>query len=188
MSHALKLPPDRGPGPQGDLEVRLRRAEERTALLRDVSLFADIKDMPGALDDLARAMVIRAYKPGDDIIHEGQSGSEMYLLVGGQASVHKSTSEGDTYKVAILAGDKHPFFGEGALLDSDARSATIKADSLCYCLVLERSAFEAFGKRHPQWALPVLIRIARAVMARLSKTNHDLSLLYNALVAEIRGA
>jgi CRP-like cAMP-binding protein len=188
MSHALKLPPNAGGELPPNLEVLLQRAEERAKLLRDVSLFADIKDMPGALDDLARAMEIRTYKPGDDIIHEGQSGSEMYLLVGGQASVHKSTSEGDPYKVAILTGGKHPFFGEGALLDSDARSATIKADSVCHCLVLERAAFEAFGKRRPEWALPVLMRIARAVMARLSKTNHDLSLLYNALVAEIRGS
>lgn len=188
MSLAQKLPqPDPG-SDWGDLELQLRRAEGRAALLRDVSLFADVKDIPGALDDLSRVMVVRTFKPHDSIIREGESGSEMFLLVGGQASVYKSTSEGDQYKVAILAGAKHPFFGEGGLLDSDARSATINADTHCYCLVLERKAFEAFGKRHPEWSFPILLRIARAVMTRLRGTNNDLMLLYNALVAEIRGS
>jgi CRP-like cAMP-binding protein len=186
MSLAQKQPPEAAPAE--DLAFRLQRAEERARLLQDVSLFADIKAIPGALDDLSRVMEVRTFKPGSPIIREGDTGSEMFLLVDGQASVHKSTAEGDEYKVAILSGGKHPFFGEGGLLDSDARSATIKADSLCYCIVLERAAFEEFGRRHPEWALPVLLRIARAVMARLRKTNTDLTLLYNALVAEIRGA
>jgi CRP-like cAMP-binding protein len=188
MSLAQKLPqPDPSADPR-DLGSQLRRAEDRVKFLRDVSLFADIKDIGGALDDLSSVMVVRVFKPQENIIREGESGSEMFLLVGGQASVHKSTSEGDQYKVAILTGTKHPFFGEGGLLDSDARSATIKADTQCFCLVLERSAFEAFGKRHPEWSLPILLRIARVVMARLRGTNNDLMLLYNALVAEIRGS
>lgn len=169
-------------------ENRLQRADERAKLLSEVSLFGDIKDSPGALEELARAMELRTFKPDECIIREGETGSEMFLLVEGQASVHKSTAEGDQYKVAILTAEKHPFFGEGGLLDSDARSATIKADSLCYCLVLKREAFDAFGHSRPEWALPILLRIARAVMVRLRKTNNDLTLLYNALVAEIRGS
>jgi CRP/FNR family cyclic AMP-dependent transcriptional regulator len=185
MSLAKKLAQ---PEPERDHELRLRRAEERVTFLRDVSLFGDIKQVPAALEELSRIMELRTFHPGEFIIREGETGSEMFLLIEGEASVHKSTAEGDQYKVAILHGEKHAFFGEGGLLDTDARSATIKADSLCYCLVLGRTAFEAFGHKHPEWALPILLRIARAVMARLRKTNNDLMLLYNALVAEIRGA
>jgi CRP-like cAMP-binding protein len=101
--------------------------------------------------------------------------------------VYKSTLEGEPYKVAILKADSHAFFGEGGLLDSEARSATIRAETRCSCLVLKREAFERFCVGYPQFALPVLLRIARAVMSRLRKSNTDLSLLYNALVAEIRG-
>ena len=158
------------------------------AHLHEVSLFEEIREIPGALQDLAQHMEQRTVKPGEDIITEGRSGSEMFLLTEGEASVYKSTSEGEPYKVAILLGEKHAFFGEGGLLDSDARSATIKADTLCHCLVLNRKAFEVFGRTHPEWALPISLRIARTVLARLRKTNGDLTLLYNALVAEIRGA
>src|SRR3954453_8188236 len=111
-----------------DVKRRLEHLEERVQLLSEVSLFEDIKGSQGALRDLASMMEIRLFKPDEDIIHEGETGTEMFLLVEGQASVYKSTAEGDPYKVAILTAEKHPFFGEGGLLDSDARSATIKAD------------------------------------------------------------
>jgi CRP/FNR family cyclic AMP-dependent transcriptional regulator len=174
--------------PKAPDELALRRAENRVEYLKDVSLFEDIREKIGALEELSAMMEVRTFQPSEDIIREGESGTEMFLLIKGEASVHKSTTDGDQYKVAILYGEKHAFFGEGGLLDSDARSATIKADNLCYCLVLSREGFEAFGKGHPEWALPISLRIARAVMARLRKTNNDLMLLYNALVAEIRGA
>jgi CRP-like cAMP-binding protein len=111
----------------------------------------------------------------------------MFLLVEGDAVVTKSTPEGESYRVAILRAEQFAFFGEGGLLDSEARSATIRAETPCRCLVLHREMFEKFGREHPQWAMPILLRIARVVMTRLRKTNHDMGLLYNALVAEIRG-
>jgi len=159
----------------------------RVEFLRGVSLFEDLKTENKALETLASTMTLRTYRAGEDIIREGETGSELYLLMEGNAGVFKSTAEGEPYKVTILHGEQRPFFGEGGLLDNDARSATIKAEGVCKCLILDRPAFEQFGVAHPEWALPILRRIARAVMARIRKANHDLTLLYNALVAEIRG-
>ncbi len=155
--------------------------------LKSVSLFTDVAHAPGALEKIAELMKMRRYAPGDTIIREGEKGSEMFLLVEGSASVYKSTAENDEYKVTILNASHHPFFGEGALLESDARSATIKADSECACLVLEREPFLAFGHNYPQLAFPILLRIAKTVMNRFQKANTDLVLLYHALVSEIRG-
>jgi CRP-like cAMP-binding protein len=155
--------------------------------LRAVVLFADIREHPQALEMVAGVMEERVFPPSSYIIREGETGSEMFFLIEGQASVYKSTTEGEPYKVAILMGAQRAFFGEGALLDSDSRSASIRADSECRCLVLKRDAFDKFGASHPELALPVLRRIARAVMARLRKSNEDILLLYNALVGEIRG-
>lgn len=159
----------------------------RVEFLRKVSLFNDIEANPVAMEQLALAMEEKNYEPKSSIIREGETGSEMFFLIQGEANVFKTTAEGELYKVAILRGEQHAFFGEGGLLDSDARSATINAETDCRCLVLKKTAFEKFGSSHPDWALPVLLRIARAVMGRLKKTNNDLMLLYHALVAEIRG-
>lgn len=155
--------------------------------LRKVALFEEIKDEQGALERLAMAMTSKEFQPREYILHEGHSGSEMFILIEGQASVFKATSDGESYKIALLNSDQISFFGEGALLDSDARSASIQADTLCRCLILGRKEFSDFGKEFPHWALPVLVRIAQTVMFRLRKINIDMMLLYHALVSEIRG-
>lgn len=169
-----------------DIHLHLN-LQARAKYLQEVTLFADLKGQEDALEALASIMEAHVYQPNESIIREGESGSELYLLIEGQASVYKSTPEGDQYKVAILHGSQHACFGEGGLLGADARSATIKADQICHCLILNREIFERFSKKYPHWALPVVLRIAHAMMNRFRKTNNDLMLLYNALVAEIRG-
>lgn len=157
------------------------------ARMHDVVLFSDIKNESGAIEALVSIMSDRTVREGADIIVEGTSGTEMFILYSGRASVYKSTPQGDEYKVAIFEGEKNIAFGESGLIDADARSATIRADTECHCVVLDRKAFERYSATYPQWALPIYRRIAQAVMARMKKTNNDMMLLYNALVAEIRG-
>lgn len=160
---------------------------ERILHLQKVSLLEDIRDDLQALEELGRRVSSKAFQPGDSIIREGDQGSELYILTEGDASVYKTTPEGDRYKVALLKGSFHAFFGEGGLLDSEPRNATIVAESPVTRLVLDKDHFDEFCRTCPQWALPISLRIARVVLKRLSKTNTDLMLLYNALVAEIRG-
>ena len=164
-----------------------KRAQVDLVHLRKVSLFADIAGNEEALIELSSAIGVVRFEPGQEIMRENEAGSEMYILVRGAASVFKQTTEGELYRVTILNGQEHAFFGEGALLDADSRSATIRADIECECLVLDRESFESFGRENPQWAFPILVRIARAVMGRLRKSNLDLTFVYNALVSEIRG-
>ncbi|MEK6705348.1 MAG: cyclic nucleotide-binding domain-containing protein [Bdellovibrionota bacterium] len=159
----------------------------RVTHLRPVVLFSDIKNEQGALEALAEMMELRIYNPNGTIITEGETGAEFFILIDGEAGVYKSTPENDMYKVAILKGSQHACFGEGGLLGTDSRSATIKAETICHCLVLNGTAFTAFGKVNPNWALLVVLRISRAIVDRMRSANNDLLLLYNALVAEIRG-
>ncbi len=151
------------------------------------SIFEDFKNDPKILEKFEKILKLCEFSPNTMIIEEGISGSEMYLLLQGKAAVFKKTPSGDEYKVANLDESMHAIFGEGAILDVDTRSATIKTITHCQCYSINRTDFEAFSKNHPELALPVFKRIARAVMARFRKTNHDFLLVYNALVAEIRG-
>lgn len=176
---ARKLQPNQASGPS----TKNSRAE----ILRGNVLFSDFKSGVEAIEAIALIMSERTFKPQESITSEGETGSEMFFFIEGTASIFKTTAEGERYKVAVLQGTQHCFFGEGAILDNEARSATIVADTHCRCLVLEREKFWQFSKKHPDWAFPVLVRITREIMTRLRKTNSDLTLLYNALVAEIRG-
>jgi CRP-like cAMP-binding protein len=153
-------------------------------ILSKVSLFTELKDIPQAAEVLFMLMSVRTYKAGEIIFNEGDSGSDFFILADGSAGVFKKTQDGDMYKVVILHGHMGTFFGEGALLEADTRSATLQAETACRCLVLAKNDFEQFCQQYPQWALPIIKRVAKAVMIRLKNMNHDLSLLYKALVDE----
>lgn len=155
--------------------------------LKKATIFQEIKSQVDALEAFANLMEERRFAKGDVIITEGETKSEMYVLVKGDASIYKSTPQGDQYKVAIIHGTQNACFGEGGLLGADARSATIKADTECLCLVIDGPRFESFCGHNPKWAIPIILRITHSMMNRLRKSNNDLMLLYNALVAEIRG-
>lgn len=151
------------------------------------SIFEDFKNDPKILEKFENILKLCEFEPNTRILEEGTSGSEMFLLLKGQAAVYKKTPSGDEYKVAHLDESMNVIFGEGAILDVDTRSASIKAITHCQCYSINRNDFEVFSNKHPELALPVFKRIARAIMARFRKTNHDFLLVYNALVAEIRG-
>jgi CRP/FNR family cyclic AMP-dependent transcriptional regulator len=153
-------------------------------ILSKVSLFAELKDNPEAFSVLFMLMGVRQYNAGDTIIEEGEAGSDFFILADGSASVFKKTQDGDLYKVAILYGHMGAFFGESGLLEADTRTATIRAETECRCLVLTKSDFDDFCNHNPAWALPILKRVAKAIMNRLKNVNHDLGLLYKALVDE----
>jgi CRP-like cAMP-binding protein len=157
------------------------------AHLKGVTLFKDIATIDGAIENLASIMQEKKFPAQSDIIREGDDGTEMYILIEGRASVFKAPPDGEEYKVAIFDGDKNVAFGESGLIEADRRSATIRSDTPCVVLSLDRAAFEQFSIAHPDWALPIYRRISQAVMFRLKKTNNDMLLLYNALVGEIRG-
>lgn len=87
-------------------------------LIKQVPLFAELdkKDLQG----LASSMKERIFKPGDTIANEGQSGVGFFIIEDGEATVSVGGEERRTLK----AGDH---FGEVALIDDGARTATITA-------------------------------------------------------------
>lgn len=155
--------------------------------LKKVSLFKDLVAIPGAVEGFAGVMTEKTYKTGDTIITEGETGPEMFFLTQGKVTVLKNTPDGELFKVAILDGSQHVFFGEGSLITADTRSATIRAETEVTCLILDASHFAELCVQHPDWGLPFFRQIAAGVLHRLKKTNTDLMTLYKALVAEVRG-
>ena len=161
--------------------------DERIKHLSATALFRELKENHEALSEFAILMEEKVYPPQSKIIQEGVESSEMFILISGTASVFKNTSEGESFKVAIINSSQHAFFGESGLLDKELRSATIFSEDECHCLVLTKKKFEDFANAKPQWAMPFYRAITSMVLGRLRKTNSDLSLVYRALVAEVRG-
>jgi CRP-like cAMP-binding protein len=97
--------------------------------LRRVPLFADLDERE--LGQVARLFKERRFAAGETVTKEGTGGAAFFLIRSGEAAV----SVGGASRRTVGPGD---FFGEIALIDEGARSATITATTelTCYGLTL----------------------------------------------------
>jgi CRP-like cAMP-binding protein len=95
--------------------------------IRSVPLFAELSE--DELAQVARLFKQRSFAPGETVAKEGSGGGAFYLIESGTANVSVAGRE----RAPLGPGD---YFGEIALIDEGARSATITAveQLLCYGL------------------------------------------------------
>jgi len=140
--------------------MRLRR-DAKVRLLEEVPLFHGCTDAELArVAKLARDVV--SYSDGSTLIYEGALGDEFLLLVEGRAKVQIQGHE-----VSILRpGD---YFGEIALLNQSARTATVVAEGPMRALVFDEGAFAAMLDEVPA----VRPRVTRTALDRLAHKPAD---------------
>lgn len=107
----------------------------------------------------------RDVRPGERVIKEGEPGLDMFIVAAGDLSVLKSRDAGEDEQLAKLGpGDS---FGEVALLDSGARSASVVALTQSILLRFERK----FLVKLPQVSLKLYRNIATMMASRLRDTS-----------------
>jgi NADH:quinone reductase (non-electrogenic) len=80
------------------------------------------------------------YRPGDYIFHQGEPGSNFYIIKSGEVEVLQSNNEGIPAEVVAVLGPGD-FFGEMALIDDKPRNASIRARSPVETVVMGRNVF-----------------------------------------------
>ena len=115
----------------------------------------------------------RVYGKGEVIFREGDDGRELYVIAKGSASVRMRLPGGNraTRLVTFSAGT---VFGEFALLDLQARSATIEADEDLVCYLLSHASFERLTEQHPAIAINLLVNLGRELSGRLRRANRTI--------------
>ena len=137
------------------------------------------------LEDFNRLLKEKRFPAGTDIITEGDTGSDMYFLLKGSVDVIRKTIFGDSFICASLSGEEHSVFGEMALIDSDRRSATVRARTDCDTLAISRDDFTAYTESHPAAGVRLLRFISVNLVRNIRTENDNLNLVYQALIEEI---
>jgi len=144
--------------PPRDRQARPRRTRAQDAeLLAGVPLFAELSARH--LRRLASVASEARYKPGATIVQEGTAGEAFHVIVEGWARVVHHGKQ-----IARMGpGD---FFGEVALLDGAARTASVQAVTDLHTIRIYRREFLQLLQSEPTITMKVLAEIARRVRQR----------------------
>ncbi len=129
-------------------------------LIRGVPLFSDLDDR--TVERLAGEFIERHFDEGAAIATEGVDGLNFFVVASGEAAV---TVHGNAVG-KLGPGDS---FGEVALVDKSARSATVTATSPMIAYALPVWSFRPFVEQRPELAwklLEILAERLRAAQAR----------------------
>jgi CRP-like cAMP-binding protein len=120
-------------------------------LLVHVPLFSELTGPDR--DAIARLFTQRVFASGETVTKEGSDAAAFYLIESGTATV---TVHG-AFRRTLHAGD---YFGEIALIDGRARSATVTADDELVCQGITLWDFQPLVQRNTTMAWTLLQTLA----------------------------
>ena len=167
-----------------DLDRAIEWAEDHLILSevgdlceRDEFPFGQLDVFAGMTDEeLTNVSVMlqrKVYRKGEVVFRQGDTSRELYIIAKGSASARLKLpgSMRETRLITFAAGT---VFGEIALLDQEARSATIEADEDLVCYVLDHAAFDRLAHEHPSAAIKIVSNLGRELGARLRRANRTI--------------
>jgi CRP/FNR family transcriptional regulator, cyclic AMP receptor protein len=131
-------------------------AEAPVELLQRVPLFADFDRRD--LARLAQSFRERTFGVGSTIASEGKGGAGFFVIEDGEANVSVHGSD----RGKLGPGD---YFGEIALIDEGARSATVTADTELRCYGLTAWEFRPLVEGNASIAWKLLEAMAKRLRA-----------------------
>jgi CRP-like cAMP-binding protein/HEAT repeat protein len=143
-----------GDGAQASLNM------QRVLLARGAEIFGKIDGE--RLCDVVEVMDEKCFAQGQIIIEEGDTGSELYLVVAGAVAVERPDQE----PVELGEGS---VFGEWAALVPEPRAATVRATVETSVLTLERDDLRALMEIHPDLTRGII----DVLCGRLRLMNED---------------
>lgn len=137
--------------------------ESIVALLRRVPLFSELSTEE--VERISRVAVPRTYPKGVRVFHEGDRSDACYIVRAGDLRVTREHPDGRAIALATLGpGD---IFGELAMLDGEARSASVEALSDCELLALPAADVRGLL----QGSTEITVKLVVALTRRLREAN-----------------
>jgi CRP/FNR family transcriptional regulator, cyclic AMP receptor protein len=138
-----------------------------TELLRRVPLFSELS--AEELRRIADVAIPRSYPKGVRVFHEGDRSDACYIVRAGDLRVTREHPDGRAIALATLGpGD---IFGELAMLDGEARSASVESLSDCELLALPAADVRRLLADAPETTVKLVVALTR----RLREANERIA-------------
>lgn len=128
------------------------------AALQEIPLFAGVEDE--ALRPLAEKALIRAFPKNAIIVHEGDVGQSLYMILSGKVRVFLADDSGKELIVDVKGPGQ--YFGEMAL-DEKPRSASVMTVEASRFAIISKADFRSFLETHPNIGFHVIENLIKLV-------------------------
>ncbi len=132
---------------------------ESTDFLAKVSIFSLMKH--NDLKRIAKIAVTRHYQKGEIIIREGERDGRLFVIVSGEVDVLKNMGTKKEKHLSSLG--PYSYFGEMALIDDLARSASVVAKQKVRVLSLDKLNLRQEINKYPGLAFELLQMLSRRI-------------------------
>jgi serine/threonine protein phosphatase PrpC len=163
----------------GDATTRDTNRAKQLQLKRDtlarMPLFRPLNDR-----EILRVLQVTdvvSFKNGEQVMAEGETGEELFIVLSGQLRVTRGGAE-----LATLKTGDH--VGEMALVRSQPRSATVVSDGASELMVIRRTEFFEILRKEHQLAVKLLWQFLGVLADRLADTSRELGAAKEELAAE----
>jgi CRP/FNR family transcriptional regulator, cyclic AMP receptor protein len=145
------------------------------------------------LREIAATGVVRQFPKQTVLIHDGDAGDTLYIILSGRVKVYASNAAGR--EVVIDFHGAGECIGEMSL-DGSTRSASVMTVEPTTCAIVNRAHFRDFILAHPDFAMYLIEKLIHRVRVTtenvkslaLSDVYGRLARLLNALATEVDGA
>lgn len=120
---------------------------------------------------LEKIFTVKEFAEGKTIFIENMPGESLFLIKKGTVLISRMLAEGDEQVLIILGQDD--VFGEMAVLDGGARSATAKIAEDAVLYGLTRKSYEALAAQDPELGLKLTLNIVRTFSGRVRNSQKD---------------
>ena len=136
-------------------------------LLRRVPLFSELSSEE--LERVAQVAIPRSFPAETRVFHENDPGDACYIVRTGSCRVTREHSDGRAITLANLGPGA--IFGELAMLDGEARSASVEATEDVELLALPARDVRGLIRQHPEMGEKLVVALTR----RLRDANERIS-------------
>ncbi len=145
--------------------------EEVIAFLLETPLFEDLS--PNELAEVVQIMQYQRVRDGQTIFREGDDGDAWFVIFRGECVVTKNAPFGPARTIATLP--PRTCFGEMAVLDGSARSATVQAKGDATVFKFRRPAFQSLLEAGSLAAYKLVYAMAQVLCVRQRNVTQQLS-------------